>query len=124
VLIHTMLHPRNAPARPWQQGLELGAAPCGDGIAVLLKCDAAYERRLQFDVPRHRLTFGFDQDWPRMNAVPEWFTVEPDESHRDEVRDADAATVQVVPGKSLHDGLPVRLEAGKPLRRVVRPVVE
>lgn len=124
VLIHTMLHTRNTLARPWQQGLELGAAPCGDGIAVLLRCDAAYEGRLQFDVPRHRLTFGFDQDWPRMNAVPQWFTVEPDESHRYEVWDADAATVQVVSGKSLHDGLPVRLEAGKPLRIVVRPVVE
>lgn len=120
VLIHTMLHTRNTLARPWQQGLELGAAPCGDGIAVLLRCDAAYEGRLQFDVPRHRLTFGFEQDWPRMNAVPEWFTVEPDESHRYEVRDVDAASMQVVSGKSLRDGWPVRLEAGKPLRLLVR----
>ncbi len=122
VLIHTMLHTRNTLARPWQQGLQLGAAPCGDGICVFLKCDAAYEGRLQFDVPRHRLTFGFQQDWPRMNAVPEWFTVEPDESHRYEVRDADAASAQVVSGKSLREGWPVRLEAGKPLRLVVRPL--
>lgn len=122
VLIHTMLHTRNTLARPWQQGLQLGAAPCGDGICVFLKCDAAYEGRLHFDVPRHRLTFGFQQDWPRMNAVPEWFTVEPDESHRYEVRDAEAASAQVVSGKSLRDGWPVRLEAGQPLRLVVRPL--
>ncbi len=122
VLIHTMLHTRNTLVRPWQQGLQVGAAPCGDGICVFLKCDAAYEGRLQFDVPRHRLTFGFQQDWPRMNAVPEWFTVEPDESHRYEVRDVDAAPAQVVSGKSLRDGWPVRLEAGQPLRLVVRPL--
>jgi hypothetical protein len=27
-----------------------------------------YEGRIQFDIPRHRLHFGFKQDWPRMNA--------------------------------------------------------
>ena len=59
-----------------------------------------------------------------MNAVPEWFTVEPDESHRYEVRDAEAASAQVVSGKSLRDGWPVRLEAGQPLRLVVRAVIE
>ena len=37
VLIHTMLHTRNTIARPWQQGLQLGAAPCGDGICVFMK---------------------------------------------------------------------------------------
>ena len=59
VLIHTMLHTRNTIARPWRQGLQLGAAPCGDGICVLIKSDQPYEGRLQFDIPRHRLTMGF-----------------------------------------------------------------
>ena len=35
VLIHTMLHTRNTIARPWRQGLRLGAAPCGDKVAVM-----------------------------------------------------------------------------------------
>lgn len=119
VLIHTMLHTRNTIARPWQAGLELGAVPCGDGIGVLLKSETAYDGRLQFDVPRHRLTFGFAEDWPRMNAVPEWFTVEPDDSLRYQVRDADTGAAQVVSGRSLHGGWPVRLQPGKPLRLVV-----
>lgn len=75
-----------------------------------------YDGRLQFDVPRHRLTFGFAEDWPRMNSVPEWFTVEPDESHHYEIRDADTGAAQVVSGRSLHGGWPVRLQPGKPLR--------
>jgi hypothetical protein len=88
---------------------------------VFLKCDAAYKGRLHFDVPRHRLTFGFQQDWPRMNAVPEWFTVEPDETHQYEVQDLDAGSTQVVAGKSLADGLPVHLQAGESVRIIVQP---
>src|SRR3990170_482203 len=119
VLIHTMLHTRNTIARPWRQGLQLGAAPSGDGICIFMKSEAPYEGRLQFDVPRHRLYLGFEQDWPRMNAVPEWFTVEPDESHWYRVEDVDAARAQVVSGRSLSEGLPVRLEPQRPLRLVV-----
>ena len=119
VLIHTMLHTRNTIARPWQQGLELGAAPCGKGICVFIRSDEPYEGRLQFDVPRYRITMGFEQDWPRMNAVPEWFTVEPDAAHEYRVEDVDTGSVRSVTGKALSEGLPIRLDAGKPVRLVV-----
>ncbi|MHC4743789.1 MAG: hypothetical protein ACYS8Z_17880 [Planctomycetota bacterium] len=119
VLIHTMLHTRNTIARPWKQGLQLGAAPCGDGICIFMKSDKPYEGLLQFDIPRHRLYMGFEQDWPRMNAVPEWFTVEPDKSHRYTVKNIDAGTTQTVTGKLLSQGLPIRIEPGKPLRLTV-----
>ena len=121
VLIHTMLHTRNTLARPWRRGLQLGAAPCADGICVYMKCDRPYEGRLEFDIPRHRIYMGFQQDWPRMNAVPEWFTVEPDEAHRYQVEDVDAGSTRVLSGKALRAGLPVRLKPGKPLRLIVRP---
>jgi hypothetical protein len=121
VLIHTMLHTRNTIARPWRQGLQLGAAPCGDGICVLIKSDQPYQGRLQFDIPRHRLTMKFTRDWPRMNAMPEWFTVEPDQEHHYTVEDVDRKTEQVVTGKSLSQGLPVRVETERPLRLIVRP---
>ena len=121
VLIHTMLHTRNTIARPWRQGLQLGAAPCGAGICVFMKSSQTYEGRLQFDVPRHRITMGLTRNWPRMNAVPEWFTVEPDQEHEYTVEDVDAGSTRVCTGKSLNEGLPVRLDPGKPLRLVVRP---
>jgi hypothetical protein len=62
---------------------------------------------------------GFEQDWPRMNAVPEWFTVEPDESHQYEVKDVDAGSSQTVSGKTLSEGLAVRIQPGKALRLTV-----
>jgi hypothetical protein len=64
---------------------------------------------------------GFREDWPRMNAVPEWFTVEPDETHQYTVQDVDAGTTQLVSGKSLSEGLPIRVKPGTPLRLVVHP---
>ena len=64
---------------------------------------------------------GFEQDWPRMNVMPEWFTVEPDTSHRYRVDDVDRGTTRILSGKSLSEGLPIRLEAGKALRLVVYP---
>lgn len=120
VLIHTMLHTRNTIARPWRQDLQLGAAPCGDGICVFMTSKEPYEGRLQFDIPRHRHYLGFEQDWPRMNSVPEWFTVEPDEAHRYAVMDADDGAIQVQTGKSLSEGLPIRLQSGRPLKLIVR----
>ncbi|MHB8899305.1 MAG: hypothetical protein ACYC6Y_11210 [Thermoguttaceae bacterium] len=121
VLIHTMLHTRNTIARPWQQGLELGAAPCGEGICVFVESEKAYQGRIQFDIPRHRTTMGFEQDWPRMNAVPEWFTVEPDDTHRYKVKDVDRGTVETLTGRALHEGLAVEIEPSRPLRLVVTP---
>jgi Arc/MetJ family transcription regulator len=77
VLIHTMLHTRNTIARPWRQSLQLGAAPVDEGICLFMKSDQAYEGRMQFDIPRHRLYQGFKQDWPRMNAVSSPTTPQP-----------------------------------------------
>jgi hypothetical protein len=121
VLIHTMLHTRNTIARPWQQGLQLGAAPCGRGICLFLRSSEPYTGRLQFDIPRHRIYMGLEQDWPRMNAVPEWFTVEPDETHQYVVRDVDTGTEQLATGAFLREGLPIELDSGEPLRLVVQP---
>jgi hypothetical protein len=120
VLIHTMLHTRNTIVRPWREGLRLGAAPHAGGICIYLASDEPYEGRLEFDVPRHRLYMGFEQDWPRMNAVPEWFTVEPDMSHLYTVTEVDTGSTEVLTGKTLSEGVAVRVEPGKALRLTVR----
>jgi hypothetical protein len=121
VLIHTMLHTRNTIARPWRQGLKLGAAPVGEGICVYMQSDKPYEGKLQFDIPRHRIYMGFQQDWPRMNSVPEWFTVEPDKTRKYAVRDIDTGSTRIVSGLALSEGLPVTVKPNRPLRLIVKP---
>lgn len=124
VLIHTMLHTRNTLAQPYQPGLQWGSAPYGDGICVWLRSSQNYSGRLHFDVPRHRLTFGFARDWPRMNAIPEWFAVEPDEQHRYAVQHVDGGTTDIASGKALSEGYPIDLKADTPLRLIVQPHVD
>ncbi len=121
VLIHTMLHTRNTIARPWIQGLELGAAPCGKGICVVMKSQEPYKGKLEFDVPRHRLFMGFSENWPRMNTVPEWFAVEPDATHKYKVYYVDSDKTETCTGKKLSEGLPVEVNPDRPLRLVVTP---
>jgi hypothetical protein len=120
-IIHALMHTRGTIARPWQQGLKLGAIGRDEGIEIVLKSDRPYAGKLVFDIPRHREFIGFQQDWPRMNTVPEWFTVEPDEAHPYTIENADTGESEVYTGKSLREGLPARLDAGKSLRLIVKP---
>ncbi|MCH7226348.1 hypothetical protein [Haloferula sp. A504] len=118
VLQHAMMHTRGTTAHPWQQGLQLGASQQEDGLTVVVKSDKAWTGRLVFDKPRHRLGMGFSKDWPRMNTMPEWFTVEPDARYVVE----DPATGQQAthPGTSLIEGLELTLEPGVERQLVIR----
>ena len=118
VLIHALMHTRGLIARPWRQDLSLGAAAGGGGLAIVVKAGKAWSGRLVFDIPRHRLYMGFRRDWPRMNTLPEWFTVEPDKLYT--VREAGAGTEAAQTGKELHAGLPVEVPAGGEVRLLVR----
>jgi hypothetical protein len=119
VLIHAMMHTQNTIARPWRPDLRLGAAPIERGVVVVFEADEPYEGRLEFDIPRHRIYMGFEKDWPRMNTVPEWFTVEPDDTLYG-IQDITAGSTTQTTGKQLHEGLPVTARPDKPLRLIVR----
>jgi len=110
-LIHALMHTRGVLARPWQQGLTLGATETPDGLTVVAKADKDWSGRLVFDIPRHRLYMGFKHDWPRMNTMPEWFTVEPAKQYT--VEDAATGVKKNYTGKQLHEGLTVELQAGE-----------
>jgi hypothetical protein len=62
---------------------------------------------------------GFARDWPRMNTLPEWFTVEPERSYV--VRDLRAGTESTFTGEQLHHGLPLELKGGEAVRLLVSP---
>jgi hypothetical protein len=119
-IMHALMHTQGIIARPWRQDLRLGAARCGDqSVAVVLTADTPWEGRLEFDIPRHRLWLGFQHDWPRMNTLPEWFTVDPQRKYQVHLAGgaADAPT-----GKQLHEGYAVRATAQQPLQLRVHPL--
>jgi hypothetical protein len=110
VLQHAMMHTRGTIARPWRQDLTLGASQSGDGLTVVMKADQPWSGKLVIDKPRHRLEMGFTKDWPRMNSMPEWFTVEPSQKYV--VKDPTAGTETSHTGAQLHAGLSVTLQPG------------
>ena len=112
-IMHALMHTRGVIARPWQQGLELGASQTEDRLTIVVKSDRAYRGKLVFDIPRHRIFMGFKHDWPRMNTMPEWFTVEPGQTYV--VKNIAAGSQKTYTGTQLHDGLPVELQAGQAL---------
>jgi hypothetical protein len=118
-IMHALMHTRGVVARPWQQGLTLGASQTEDGLAIVVKPDSEYKGKLVFDIPRHRLYMGFKHDWPRMNTLPEWFTVEPDKTYV--VRDMASGSQKTYTGAQLHEGLPVELSAGQEGLWLIRP---
>ena len=102
----------------WRDDLKLGAARDGHGIMIYVSAKAPWQGRLIFDVPRHSLWFNFAHDWPRINYLPEYFTVNPKHNYTVKM---DSGTARAMTGESLRNGLPIALEAGEELTISVKP---
>ncbi len=118
VLIHAMMHTQNTIVRPWRSDLQLGASPVKDGIAIVIQAEKDFEGGLEFDIPRHRLIMNFEKDWPRMNTMPEWFTVEFDKKYA--LMSVGEAKENHYTGKQLHEGIPIEIKAGQEVKLVLR----
>jgi hypothetical protein len=102
-VMHALMHTRGLRAFPWRDDLKLGAAEDGDELVVVLKSDTPWEGELVFDFPRHKVFWNFQHDWPRMNTLPEWFTVQTDQNYK--VTQDDTSSPQT--GDALIKGLTV-----------------
>ena len=118
-IIHALMHTRGLIARPWRQDLKLGASQTQDGVAVVMQATSNWSGLLTFDIPRHRVYMGFKHDWPRMNTMPEWFTVQPNQKYV--VRNVTRGSQEIYTGQQLHEGLFVELQAGQERRLFVTP---
>jgi len=117
VIIHALMHTRGLIVRPWRSDLQLGAAEYDKGLAVVVKASKDFSGKLVFDIPRHRIYMGFKKDWPRMNTMPEWYTVEPDKKYT--VKNVTAGSSSQHTGKELHDGLKVNVKGAAELRLTI-----
>jgi len=110
-VIHALMHTQGLVARPWRQGLLLGACSVDGRLYIVMKADTDWSGRLVFDIPRHRSFMGFSRDWPRINTLPEWYTVEPDQTYA--VRVLSGGSRKTCTGRELREGLPVALRSGE-----------
>jgi hypothetical protein len=119
VIMHALMHTRGLIARPWRRDLKLGAVQTDDGLAIVLKAEKPWKGKLIFDIPRYRQFMGFSKDWPRMNTLPEWFTVK--EKARYTINNISTDSSRNRNGKKLHAGLPVTVPANGEIRLLVEP---
>jgi hypothetical protein len=117
-LIHALMHTRGLIARPWRKDLTLGASETKDGLAIVMRAAENWAGRLVFDIPRHRQYMGFQHDWPRMNTMPEWFTVELKKKYI--VKNLTNGKEKTYTGKQLHKGLPVKVKAGQEILLLIK----
>ena len=119
-IMHALMHTQGLIARPWDIGTELGARATSNSLIVTIKASKNYNGKIIFDVPRHKHLMGFEKDWPRMNTLPEWFTVGLDRTYR--ITNMRTHKTQTRTGKQLHEGLELRLQAAERTTLLVEPI--
>jgi len=120
VIMHALMHTQGLIARPWDIGMELGACPAGKGLTVAVKANGDYKGKIVFDIKRHKHYVRFEKDWPRMNTLPEWFTVELKKRYK--VTNIETGKTQTRMGWQLHEGLQIRLRAAETATLYVEPM--
>ena len=120
VIMHALMHTQGLIARPWDIGTELGARASSNSLIVTIKTAKNWNGKIIFDIPRHKHFMGFEKDWPRMNTLPEWFTVGPDRTYR--ITDVRTHKTQTRTGKQLHGGLELKLKAAERTTLHVEPI--
>jgi len=101
---------------PWREDLCLGAAEHDGSLYVSLHADRPWSGRLLFDYPRWDAVLHLPANYPRINELTEWYVVSPSARYIVIRDDREACEL---PGESLIEGLPVRLEEGGETRIIV-----
>ncbi len=79
-------------------------------LYLSVRSDPNWSGRIEFDFPRYREFMGFSKDWPRMNTLSEWSTVERDRVYR--VRRVGKGG-SIFSGQQLREGWALEVTAGE-----------
>lgn len=118
-ILYALWKSQGVTLQPWRPDVRCGAVREGGTLFLHVTAGQAWEGRILFDQPRHRVHFHLPLDYPRINQFPEWFTASAD--LRYEIRDAVSGGRSLAAGQELIAGVPVSLPAGGELRWEIRP---
>jgi len=116
-LMYVFYKTRGLYCSSWPGDLELAACEKGDTLEIYLKTGKPWQGKLCFDPPRHRYFLRMEKDYPRVNAFPEWFTVDPLEVYTLEWK---SGRKEDVLGDNLIRGYPLELKGKELLRLNIR----
>ena len=109
-LLYALWKTRGISVRPWREDMTYGAVQRNDSLLIHVTVEQSWNGELVFDRPRHRTDMKLPYDWPRINQFPEWFAADPDARYA--LVDVEAGTKEVHSGKTMQQGLRMRLEPG------------
>jgi hypothetical protein len=94
---------------PWREDVRVGAVVDGksDVLYVNVAAQEEWTGKVRFDIPRHRVYWNLPFEYPRLNALPEWYVVEAEDTYR--VTDLDTGKASTYSGEELAQGIPVSL---------------
>jgi hypothetical protein len=109
---------------PWRNDLRVGAwvGEGGKTIRVHVSATSTWKGVLRFDRPRHREFWRMPENYPRLNAWPEWYAISADRDY--EVVNLETGKKQRLKGAELACGYPVTLDGRNPLRMEVTVIPE
>jgi hypothetical protein len=119
-IMYCLWKTQGVTVQPWRADVRVGAVREGDRLLLSASADREWNGTLVFDFPRHSENLRLPIDWPRINQLPEWFTVRAADNYTvREVAPGEAALKKT--GAELRTGLPVQLKPGEERRyEVVR----
>ncbi len=110
-IMYSLWKTQGTSLHPWNKDVYLGAKATDKGIKVSIFPEIAWEGILKFDYPRHREIFNLPMDYPRINQLPEWFTVERDQQY--ELIFKNTGDTKRVSGTDLVEGISISSTSGE-----------
>lgn len=108
-LLYAQYKTQGLRLEPWRENVWMGAAMDRqrETLYVHLAAQAPWQGVLRFDTPRHRTIWNLPLNYPRLNALPEWYVVEPERTYL--VTNLDTSEARLYQGQQLAEGLPLTL---------------
>jgi len=113
-LMYCLWKTKGVTIRPWNKNVMFGAVKQGEKLLISLIANNAWEGKIIFDSPRHKLNMKMPLDWPRINQLPEWFTFFPGKSYT--LINLTKNFQQDYTGKELINGVNIYLKPGEEQR--------
>ncbi|MFZ6028810.1 MAG: hypothetical protein ACOYYS_13930 [Chloroflexota bacterium] len=97
---------------PWRTDIQLGAAYDREQqvLHVFLSAADDWQGLLKFDAPRHATIWNMPAEYPRLNQLPEWYTVDPSKSYL-LITESDGN--YVLSGQQLIEGIPWQISGSR-----------
>jgi hypothetical protein len=80
-LMYSLWKTMGTKIQPWRQDVQFGAVKNGKDLFISISSQKAWEGKIFFDSKRHKTYMNMPLDWPRINQLPEWYTVDPDKNY-------------------------------------------